>query len=118
MAETWPTVVGSTSTRPAQIKANVALGRSGAMLRAMPHTALATTATATTFRPCNHPPADRASRAVITSAKRIMATAEGRVNPAQASNPPRMPRNEAPNAIPTWLLAGPGRNWLNDTRSA
>jgi len=42
---------------------------------------------------------------------RTRAIADGRVKPSQAANAPRYPARERPMARPTWLLAGPGRNW-------
>ena len=40
------------------------------------------------------------------------------VNPSHAASPPGSPARRMPRAIPTWLLAGPGRNWHSATRSA
>ena len=38
-----------------------------------------------------------------------MATTDGRVNPSHAATPPSWPARRVPIAIPSWLLAGPGR---------
>lgn len=43
-------------------------------------------------------------------ANRINAIAEGKVKPAQAARAPEYPDRDNPMAIPTWLLAGPGKN--------
>jgi hypothetical protein len=40
------------------------------------------------------------------------------VNPSQAHQVPRHPARRRPSASPTWLLAGPGKNWQSATRSA
>ena len=70
MAPICPAAVGTASTSAAAATASVARSRSGASVRIMPSTALATTATATTFSPCSQPLLDRA-------AERIDAVAEG-----------------------------------------
>jgi hypothetical protein len=44
--------------------------------------------------------------------------ADGSVNPSHAANAPATPARACPTAMPTWLLAGPGRNWQRATRSA
>ena len=49
------------SMATAAVIAMVARVRSGARVRAMPHTAKATTATAATFRPCSHPASTRSN---------------------------------------------------------
>ena len=46
-----------------------------------------------------------------------IAAAEGSVKPIHASSPPNHPARMVPIAMPTWLLAGPGRNWHSATRS-
>ncbi|MNN53801.1 hypothetical protein D3C81_1685820 [compost metagenome] len=51
-----PIAVGHTSAAQAANRAMVTRGTSVQRLRAMPHTAWATTATATIFRPCSKPP--------------------------------------------------------------
>ena len=43
---------------------------------------------------------------------------DGKVKPIQAANPPSRPPRMMPIPMPTWLLAGPGRNWHSATRSA
>jgi hypothetical protein len=40
------------------------------------------------------------------------------VNAAQASSAPAKPPPNYPSTRPTWLLAGPGRNWHRATRLA
>ena len=42
--------------------------------------------------------------------------ADGSVNPSHAARPPKRPPRVMPMAMPTWLLAGPGRNWQSATR--
>ena len=50
-------------------------------------------------------------------ANNISAMAEGSVNASQAASMPVQPARFRPIAMPTWLLAGPGRNWHSATRS-
>src|SRR5262249_42584263 len=117
ITSTWETGLGDASTASAARIASDARARSAARFRAMPHTAWATTATATTLSPCSHPTS--ASPAVRRPyAKTTRAAADGSVNPSHAATPPSSPARISPIAIPTWLLAGPGRNWHSATRSA
>ena len=95
----------------------MARARSGASARAIPQTAKATTATAATLSPCNQP-ASATSSTRRPYAKATSAMAEGNVNPSHAATPPSRPPRVMPMAMPTWLLAGPGRNWQSATRSA
>ena len=44
--------------------------------------------------------------------------ADGVVKPSQAAKAPGRPARRMPRLIPTWLLAGPGRNWQSATMSA
>ncbi len=44
--------------------------------------------------------------------------AEGIVKPNQAASAPGRPARKMPMLIPTWLDAGPGRNWQSATMSA
>ncbi len=84
----------------------------------MPHTAWATIATATIFSPCRMPAGNASPQLEIPSPNSVSARAEGSVNPAQAASAPGKPPRIRPMASPTWLLAGPGRNWQSATRSA
>ena len=53
----------------------------------------------------------------IAKANRI--SADGMVKANQAARPPNNPLPRAmPSVKPTWLEAGPGRNWQSATRSA
>ena len=84
-------------------------------LRAMPHTAWATTIFRPRTRPAsNQPPAADEN----PSPSRARASAEGSVKPSHAASAPPQPARISPSARPTWLLAGPGRNWHSATRSA
>jgi hypothetical protein len=65
-------------------------------LRAMLHTAWATTATATSLSPCNTAFIAAPSRCGASSAKANMTIAEGRVKPAQAANAPLQPARRNP----------------------
>ena len=47
-----------------------------------------------------------------------MTTADGPEKPSQAANAPGRPARSMPIVIPTWLDAGPGRNWQSATMSA
>ena len=88
-------------------------------LRAMPHTACATTATATTLSPCTSPAPSHAPLAEENPSPHNASTsAEGSVKPSHAASAPPHPPRRRPRASPTWLLAGPGRNWHSATRSA
>ena len=64
--------------------------RSGQRFRAMPQTACATTATATTFSPCSQGASATAS-VVTPYAKSTSTMADGSVNPTHAATPPRSP---------------------------
>ena len=116
--ESCPTAVGHAKVTIEARIAIVARSRSGQSERAIPHTAWATTATATTLRPCNQPASAVLANAPIPKANAISANADGRVKPIQAASPPRRRARAMPIAILTWLLAGPGKNWQSATRSA
>ena len=85
----------------------------------MPKTACATTAAATSFSPCRKPCASGAVKRPATAANANMMTADGMVKANQAARPPRRPLpRKTPKEKPTWLDAGPGKNWQSATRSA
>jgi hypothetical protein len=115
MTPTCPSAVGDASAAIAASTAIVARGASGQSPRAMPHTACATTATATTLRPWRTPAFRNSPYAAMPSPNRISASAEGAVKPIQAATAPRSPPFASPMPMPTWLLAGPGRNWQSAT---
>ena len=92
--------------------------RSGVRVRAIPHTAWATTATATSFRPWITAWAQTPLMNPTPKANTVIKIADGKVKPAQAANAPGQPARRQPRPKPTWLDAGPGRNWLSATRSA
>lgn len=96
----------------------VALRRSGVSVRAMPSTACATTAAAAACSPSSHPAPARSGVPETSRANATSSTADGRVNPHHAARSPSSPARCSPSAIPTWLDAGPGRNWHSATRSA
>ena len=100
--------------------AKVRRGASGHSVRAMPHTAWATTATAASLSPCRAPARAgwRRSNCARPSANAIKSRADGSVKPSQASTAPAHPPRCRPMAKPTWLLVGPGRNWHSATSSA
>ena len=79
--------------------------------------AWATTATATILRPCNQAARPVSAQLETPYAKAIMVSADGAVKPIQEQSPPLSPARRMPIEIPTWLLAGPGRNWQSPTRS-
>ena len=83
----------------------------------MAHTACATTATATTLRPCTQPAAASAGWADKVWANSSSAAAEGKVKPTHAASAPQSPARVMPSAMPSWLLAGPGRNWHSASSS-
>ena len=83
----------------------------------MPHTASATTATAAILRPRSQPDSATSPIAVTPYANRMSAAAEGSVKPSHAASPPGSPALRMPREMPTWLLAGPGRNWHSATMS-
>ena len=76
----------------------------------MPQSAWATTATAASSSPCSQftpilgPTASRLIARITSS------TADGSVKPSHAARAPGRPPRPKPSAMPTWLLAGPGRN--------
>ena len=94
-----PAVRDASATVAATI-ASETRGRSGARLRAIPHTAWATTATATTFSPCSHP-ASATPSDCTPYANASIATADGNVNPSHAATPPSKPARMIPMAIDT-----------------
>jgi len=55
---------------------------------------------------------------VQTRVMSAIAMAEGKVKPIQAASNPGRPACIWPNAIATWLEAGPGRNWQKPTMAA
>ena len=63
------------------------------------------------------PEVARSANRAMPNAKAISASAEGSVKPVQAASAPSQPARCMPSAMPTWLLAGPGRNWHSATRS-
>ncbi len=91
IAAIWPIAVGAAVTMSVATTAMVARGRSGQRLRAMLHTACATTATATTCSPWSIPPLSGPVSAAAPRAKSTMATADGSVKPSQAATPARGP---------------------------
>ncbi len=118
MAPTWPSAGGSTNASSAAKTASTRRGQSGHSARLIVHTACATIATATIFSPRTAPDDASAPCCAMPSAKAIIAIADGSVKPAQAASAPRQPARSQPSAMPVWLLAGPGRNWVSATRSA
>src|SRR3546814_19134992 len=86
-------------------------------LRAIPHTACATTATAAIFKPCSITLGTASPQAEIPSAKRMSTIAEGSVKHNQAASAHAYPDRDNHHAKPTWLLAGPGQNRQIEKRS-
>jgi len=117
ITSTWPHAPGHAVTTTAATTAIVARSRSGQSARAIPHTACATTATAAILSPRSQPALER-SRPRIDRAKSTRRIADGSVKPSHAASPPARPARKMPTAMPTWLLAGPGRNWQRATTSA
>ena len=70
-------------------KAMAIRGRSGHRVRPICQTAWATTATTNSLRPCIQPPLPASGQALNPSAKLIMISADGRVNPSHAAKAPR-----------------------------
>jgi hypothetical protein len=77
----------------------------------MPSTPCSTTATAASFSPCSSAAPQAPSSARLASAKANISSAEGSMNPTNAASPPNHPARSSPIENPSWLLAGPGRNW-------
>src|SRR6185436_8549053 len=75
--ESCPTAVGHASVTIEARMAIVARSRSGQRERAIPPPAWATTATATTLRPCNQPASAAVARAPTPNAKAMSARADG-----------------------------------------
>lgn len=97
----------------------VARGTSGQSDRAMPSTACATMATATSFSPCRRPsPRAVSPIAPAPEAKASINSADGRVKAIHAASAPGRPARIRPRPKPVWLEAGPGRNWESATSSA
>ena len=116
MIATCENGVAQASATAAATTARARRGQSGASAPAITQTACATTATAATFRPWTQPAPDRSVDAA-NSPSAVSATADGSVNPSQAATPPAIPARRVPMAMPSWLLAGPGRIWDSVTRS-
>ena len=117
MAASCPGAEGKARVISAAAQAMPARIRSGQSVRPMPHTACAMTATAATFRPWITAEPDNQPKCASPRANSISAMAEGSVNASQAASMPAQPARFSPIAMPTWLLAGPGRNWHSATRS-
>ena len=100
---------GAARTTSAATMAIVARARSGARLRAMPQTACATTATATTFSPCSQP-AVRVANACTPIANSDQRNRRGQREAEPGRQPAGSPARRIPIAMPTWLLAGPGQH--------
>ena len=83
------------------------VGRQGP---AIDQTACATTATAASLSPWTQPAPER-SAVAATRPRTVRAMADGSVKPSHAASPPARPARRVPMAIPSWLLAGPGRDW-------
>ena len=114
----WPTTPGCTKVMAQAASINAARPAVAHSPRAIPHTAWATTATATTLRPCTSPAGMPSPPAENPRPNNASAKADGSVKPTQAASAPPQPLRISPSAIPTWLLAGPGKNWHSATRSA
>ena len=117
MTATCTSALGTTRSAHAAPIAIAARNLPEARPGAMPQSAFATTATAATFSPCSQP-ASATSNVARPYANSTIASAEGSVKPIHARRPPSHPARIVPIAMPTWLLAGPGRNWHSATRSA
>jgi hypothetical protein len=74
----------------------------------MVHTACATTATATSFKPCASARVSGAASRGASQAKANMINADGGAKPSQAANAPAQLARRRPIRKLTWLLAGPG----------
>ena len=101
ITETCAHEVGHSSTVQAASVLIVMRARSVQRLRAMPHIACATTATATTFRPCRTPTGSAVPQLEMPTANAISTRAEGRVKPSQAASTPPNPARASPIAMPT-----------------
>src|SRR5690606_25750482 len=108
--------VGINKIAAAAATAKAILGLSGARDFPMPSKACATTATATIFNPCIQPLSKEPF--VTNMANRTRRRTDGIVKQNQDNNPPNSPPRSIPIEIPTWELAGPGRNWHKATKSA
>ena len=118
MAPTCTSGFGTSRTTIIVAAAMLARRASGARDFAIPITACPTTATAAALSPSTQPAEERPPRAVTPKANATRSRAEGMVKPTHAATRPQKPARCRPIAIPTWLDAGPGRNWHSATRSA
>ena len=106
---------GTKSINSSTATANSDRARSGANERRSATIADATTATATSSNPCSQP-----ARTLVcgtASAKSVISTAEGRVNPIHAATAPAGPARSHPSNIPVCELAGPGKSCVSATHS-
>ena len=83
----------------------------------MPNNACATIATAAIFNPWIVAATIGPDRSAASRATSNIISAEGRVNAVHAASPPKGPARINPIAKPTWLDAGPGKNWHRPTNS-
>ena len=81
----------------------------------IPIMAWATMATATSFNPWIQVKLE--SLLINNAEKTISIITEGSIKPIKEIIPPRIPPLIVPIPIPTWLLAGPGKNWHSATKS-
>ena len=102
-----PSADGTASARIAAPTAIVARSRSGHRLRAIPHTAWATTATATIFSPCSHGRMREIAEGGHAIAESDHRHGRGQREPEPGGERPGRPARRMPIVIPTWLLAGP-----------
>ena len=89
--------------------------RSGASDARSDTIAAATTATATSSKPCSHPTLTFACGSA--SAKAVMRIAEGSVNPIHAPIAPPGPARSQPSSMPVCELPGPGKSCVSATHS-
>ena len=117
ITSTWAAAPPQASTTAAAATAMARRITPRASVRPICQTAVATTATAASSRPCTQP-SPATSPPPTPDANATSSTADGRVKPSHAARPPSGPARSIPIEKPSWLDAGPGRNWTSATRSA
>lgn len=84
----------------------------------MPQTACAAIATAAIWSPSSTPVPTGPDMDAAVIAKTSRISADGSVKALNAASAPSQPARITPSAKPTWLDAGPGRNWQRAAKSA
>ena len=100
IGSSWPATPPRTIAAMAATAAIPSRRTSGARALRIASSAVSTTATAASSSPCSHP-ALAGSDEASPRPSAVITTADGSVNPSQATTPPSLPARKAPIAIPS-----------------